>query len=429
MHLPQDIRGELKQRLTPANVFLLLLLLAELITLVMLISTRGGAWGELLFFDTGDSFMDYFNSIYTFERHEVGELYHEVNSFYPPLAQLFYLVLHAMIPAWAMPPDAYVAREVQITALPFCLYVILTSVLVACTLSAAYRDKSSKNKLFVVLAFCSAPMLFQFERANIIFVAFLFTLLFLRWYDDPNRVKRELALIALAVAAGLKIYPALFGLLLVADRRWRETARCVVYGLLSFFLPSIAFGGVNPLKLLAGLGDMNGNVAAEGVGHKVNFSNTFTALAKAFGGEGNGTVFAVLAVLIGILCVVALFCHTSLWKRLTLIAVFIAGVPSFSYLYVMIFFLLPTVAFLNESDSKTHTIMDYIYAVGLVACLAPLPFSGYWYGMCDYPVTFTMWVESLALLALAALLVGEAAVMLYRRCRKARCACAAKEAL
>ena len=172
MHLPQDIRGELKQRLTPANVFLLLLLLAELITLVMLIATRGGAWGELLFFNTGDSFMDYFNSIYTFERHEVGELYHEVNSFYPPLAQLFYLVLHAMIPAWAMPPDAYVAREAQITALPFCLYVILTSVLVACTLSAAYRDKSSKNKLFVVLAFCSAPMLFQFERANIIFVAF-----------------------------------------------------------------------------------------------------------------------------------------------------------------------------------------------------------------------------------------------------------------
>ncbi|MBQ9783212.1 MAG: DUF2029 domain-containing protein [Clostridia bacterium] len=44
----------------------------------------------------------------------------------------------------------------------------------------------------------------------------------------------------IAVAAGIKLYPAIFGLLYVKEKRWSETLRLIAYGVL-FFVVSFAF--------------------------------------------------------------------------------------------------------------------------------------------------------------------------------------------
>lgn len=61
---------------------------------------------------------------------------------------------------------------------------------------------------------------------------------------------RELALVALAVAAGLKIYPAFLGVMLLRNRDFKAAIRTVFYGIAALVLPVFAFQeGVYGLQL------------------------------------------------------------------------------------------------------------------------------------------------------------------------------------
>ncbi len=61
---------------------------------------------------------------------------------------------------------------------------------------------------------------------------------------------RELALVALAVAAGLKIYPAFLGVMLLRNRDFKAAIHTVFYGIAALVLPVFAFQeGVYGLQL------------------------------------------------------------------------------------------------------------------------------------------------------------------------------------
>ena len=238
MKTPTDWKHLAREKLSPSAVFLLVLCLTELITLIMTLTCRGSGLSDVLFQNRADSFMDYFHPLMTFERFSVKSMYADAKVFYPPLAMLFYLVLYRIIPQESIPADDFVARESQITVFPFLLLTILIILAVVCVLYALRRGTELEKKLFAIAALLCAPMLYLLDRSNILLLAFLFSLLFFHLKDSDSRIKRELSLICLAIAAGLKIYPALFGLVLVFEKRWREALRCVIYGILSFLLPA-----------------------------------------------------------------------------------------------------------------------------------------------------------------------------------------------
>lgn len=60
---------------------------------------------------------------------------------------------------------------------------------------------------------------------------------YLVYYDHRDRTMRYLALTCLCLAAALKGFPALFGLLLLKERRYRDIAFCVILTLLLVFVP------------------------------------------------------------------------------------------------------------------------------------------------------------------------------------------------
>lgn len=68
----------------------------------------------------------------------------------------------------------------------------------------------------------SSIVLYAVERGNPIVYAAAGSLLFVAWMDSKSSVKRFCALVALALAAALKIVPAVLIVLLIA--RWRGTA-------------------------------------------------------------------------------------------------------------------------------------------------------------------------------------------------------------
>ena len=75
-------------------------------------------------------------------------------------------------------------------------------------------------------------MLFAFERANSIIVAFIGMLFFLALKESKNRVLKEIGIISLAVASAIKIYPVVLFVLLLKEKKYKELLRGVVYCLL-----------------------------------------------------------------------------------------------------------------------------------------------------------------------------------------------------
>ena len=136
-----------------------------------------------------------------------------------------------------------------------------------------------------------------------VYLVLVLLIAFLLMRDSEKKVNREIALICLACAAGLKIYPALFGVLYIKEKRFKEAVRAIIYGVLIFFLPYIFFGGIDGLKQnICNLIEVNKMVWEEGCfnslvhitvmfGHKTGMA---TETAVQIGKVISNVYFAVL---------------------------------------------------------------------------------------------------------------------------------------
>lgn len=161
---------------------------------------------------------------------------------YPPLAYLLFGALDTLSGRDIAAPRA------RILALAFGLLCTLLLWDGLCRLLDAPRHKRA---LLAAALTLSAPVIFAFERGNIILLSGVLCIWFLLGYESKRPLLRELSFLALAVAAALKIYPALLGLLLVQKRRWKDALRLACYGLIAVFLPFVFLnGGFSNLPLL-----------------------------------------------------------------------------------------------------------------------------------------------------------------------------------
>ena len=81
--------------------------------------------------------------------------------------------------------------------------------------------------------------------ANSTLMVMALMLIALKLKDSESRFLRELALIIIAVCAGFKIYPAVFGLYYLLEKRFKEAIRLTIYGIVLFFSPFALFGGLD----------------------------------------------------------------------------------------------------------------------------------------------------------------------------------------
>lgn len=170
---------------------------------------------------------------------------------FPPLAYLMYAFLARMGGYQAEDPAVervhpYYGHNMVI----FILYNIFCIVLMLFAISLFVKKRGFVNQvLFPSLVIFSYPMAFTaIQRGNSVLLVTSLLAIALAWRDDPSKLKRELAMVLIAVCAGLKIYPAVFGLMYLKEKRWKETIRLVIYGLVLFFVPFAFFGGIEGFK-------------------------------------------------------------------------------------------------------------------------------------------------------------------------------------
>ena len=211
---------------------------------ISLIATGGKSIYQFLFYDRKDIFMDFINDCFS------GDPYGK-KCIYPPLTYVIYTIFSKFLPMdMAKKHGMFAVRD---SAQGLTVYMIYTLIIVVIMLALIWKflKGDRKKKLqFSVVTLMSMPVLYSFDRGNIVWFCMAFLMVYIFTYDNKNKILREIGLISLAIATSIKIYPVVFGLMLLFDKRWAEAKRCIIYGVLIFFVPFLCFGGFSEFTVL-----------------------------------------------------------------------------------------------------------------------------------------------------------------------------------
>ena len=340
-------------------------------TLAILIS-NGHLFQVLFFNDPDDTGMDFFNSVVAASN---GHPYEQFGVIYPPLANLFFYLLSLFIPAdvkanW---PDHHEAlqsiigrpgdlRMMQSSMLLFLFFLILSLFLMAMMI-----HKRTGSYLLTFCLVFSAGTLAAIERGNVILIAFVLTFFFVEHYNDDNRVMSELSLVALAAAFGFKLYPCIFGLLLLKDHKFLATARCILYAVLLTVIPTFFLDGPRMiLPWLRHVMGFGGYSSGETISESAN-----TAVTSSNGFISRLPLHWIIAFVLFIFLLILFFKpFLKLYRSqyLFLIAFLALLVGGSRNSYNLIMFLIPFLAFLKEEERLTryNCIEFLIYLAALL---------------------------------------------------------------
>lgn len=239
----RDAFVALIRRRDPAEYFIVLMLLSLSVFFLRCVIAGSDAFIGVFFLNGEDLFMDFLNSLRDVS-HGVG-VYTERHVIYPPLANAFLFLISRFIPEKYLATsgeEKFTWNEHPETSLAILFFFVLC-ITVLCLLIGRESISPRKRTLLTFLTIASFPFLTLMERGNVVIVCILALLVYLQNYNSESRVAREIALLMLALAAAFKLYPALFGLILLYDRRYKDALRAALYTVLLLLIPSFCFGG------------------------------------------------------------------------------------------------------------------------------------------------------------------------------------------
>ena len=315
-------------------------------------------------------FMDYFWSV----SDSMNNPYSELHVIYPPLAVCIYaLIGHYTLPfvdsTYGDPYlDMYNSQvPMMVFALLMCIGLFLLMTLIKHLLSDVTDEK--KSVLFVFLTLLSFPVIIALQNGNsIIYMAF-FVMLFLLGYDSENKWVRYASYISLGIVTGFKLMPAILGLLILRDRKYKEFILCAIIVAVISMAPVVFTDGTIPMlihNIVTIPSDLGGSVN--------NFSKIFHQLSEFTGMDWVKTVGTVLTVcvIVLILLVLTLDRRMKLWKIMTLTAcLFVLG-PGVGTPYLYIYLIPATVFMLRSEKEATRENLMYIVLLALPLLLVPM---------------------------------------------------------
>lgn len=318
-----------------------------------------------------DTFMDFFNSVRDGGSIDV----YETGVIYPPLANIFFYLLAQMIKPELVATSYNDRLSLQNDIVCLVLYFTYVAVTVLIFNKTVKRkldfdfDKSVSSVMAFLLTI-SYPMVYCFQRGNLIMLTATLTMFFVFNRNSANKVIRELSFIALAIAAGFKLYPAVFGLLLLFDGEFKRAFRLVLYGLAFVFIPFVFYGGFSAVELflsnITSFSGKNSNNMVPGFVCIDAISHYITEIFNVSFEKVNG----VLLVITYSLSVAVIVFSSREWQKCWGLSYLIMNYASFSRTYTLIFAIIPFVMFLSEKNKHRK---DMIYLLCFAALFIVIP--------------------------------------------------------
>ncbi|MPM14255.1 hypothetical protein SDC9_60617 [bioreactor metagenome] len=228
--------------------FIVSMLLLFMMFLIMFLINPQGSQANIFYDKTNDYMADFFNvAKFSSDR---NPYFNEFKGSYFPFSYLIFYFLSKFAPYDAMPAFQAGKTTMGLVTSTYFMFFLSTVYLIELFSLSTLKKQCS---FFLILTFLfSGIFIFAFERGNLIILAACLVSFYINYYDSHNKVLKELALLALAFAAALKVYPALLGILLLYEKKHNDAIRLIIYGVIVAFLPFIFFehGLSNALQLL-----------------------------------------------------------------------------------------------------------------------------------------------------------------------------------
>lgn len=346
------------------KTFYIVFFISVIIFLIVCASSGGGFFSDILFSGSnGDSdyFMDFFNSI---RYASSGDVY-ERKVIYPPLANaIFYLLSLFISPdlAFSSQEDRLLLRNDFNCLFIYFIFAGFCLVLFYKIISKFLKEKELgiHSSLIPFALLFSYPMLYCFQRGNMTILAMVLSMIFVFFRNSENKYIKELSYISLALAAGLKIYPALFGLLLITDRKYKEALRLVVYGIIAFFLPFFFYDGFESMALmfknLVSFSDTSSNIVTFGF---INI-DFFALYINLFLGIDYSIIYNVLFISTYLSAILVFFLSKEEWQKVWAVSFMIMNQTSTARTYILIFAIIPFVIFIIKHK---YNFFDKLYFI------------------------------------------------------------------
>ena len=313
-----------------------------------------------------DALSDFFDSV----RAVVRDPYTDSQTIYPPMANLIYRVALHLSPdhLWGIDGRLYMHQMlIYIIISVFSLWLITTA---ADTMIEPMP--LAIRRWVYLLFFFSSPVLFALERGNIVLLVVGLSMYFLAMYNNDNAAVREIALVSLAVAISIKIYPAVYGIVLLKNKKYNMIFRMGIYSLLGFILPSFAFGGPRSITVwISNLSSFSSGAVYEW-GNGYNLS-PYAIFAEWFDLLGFDVNFHILNMIIRcsvLMVFAATFLCKDEWHQILGASLLIIIVPSLSFYYVVTFLWIAFIVYIRDcTDGIRFTNKKWFPVLFLILCV------------------------------------------------------------
>ena len=402
-----------------------------------------------LFANPMDTFMDYFNSI---NLNTPKTSYYDA-AIYPPLCNaLFYLARLCSGNIDEMKAGEFGAGTFRIYTSPMMVFMVcfLASILIIVSLLSKFlKQKGLKNEWTVALVVFSVPMLFMIQRGNIMILALIGVLIFFLSKDSPDYRVRHFGYFCLAIASAIKLYPAIFGLVLIRDKQYKEALRLALWGVGVFIITFLLFctEGLGGIPLFFGnitgfnksfidnavlestntiIQESTSAIVRESaadevqvfdsyvidgcrIGYAAFLEHLFMWFGNSFGSAAG--IASKIAIVLSGAGVIASFFAKKNWQAVALLAGVLVGAQNRSYVYTAVFMIVPLIMFLNEEEKGK---LRYLYLILQMLIFFPLPFG--WNEHIKEPMYYVNYrsFNSLqiggAILVMSMLIIGEVVV-------------------
>jgi len=337
------------------KLYILLSLISYFVISIIIIVSKGRLFASFFFMDRSDTGMDFFHSIV-----EVSSRcpYEDFGVIYPPFANMIFYVLSLFISEtikanWPQSHSETIymvgttddLRLHQSSIFLYIVFIVLFVLLFISLINIIIKMCDvSYSFLFSICICFSFGVIFALERGNVIIYAMIMAVYFLLKYDSEKKWERELAYIAIACAFGLKIYPIVFSIILLKEKKIKGFLKVGLYSLLSL-VPIFVFGGLK--------------VFIVWINNIIEFNkNKIPAYGFPF------------RIIIIILCLfLFLSCREALFKKFVEKKSFLVLLLTFlmymlindNYGYSLIYMVIPFLFFvIEEKDINKHNIWEFL---------------------------------------------------------------------
>lgn len=300
------------------------------------------------------SFMDWFSE---FMRFNTGNIYvgNDIAN-YPAFCFLILRVFYTFVPKPnERLEDVYSIRTMQQTMVPLAVFMVFMIFALYHIIRYEMHNNTKWEREGIAFSILvSAPFLFVFERGNQIIIALLCTMLYVMLYDSDKRMLRIISYVCLSIAAAIKIYPAIFGILTIEKKRYKESILLIFMGGITFLFPFIFFNGFEGvIAFINSIFNSFETYSDYGFGYDFSIYNLERLIISLlFGYQTSASDISIIITIIAL--IVAFVVAQETWQRFAVLTLAFIFLPKFSYIYTVCFLIIPLIYMFKVKCRKIH---------------------------------------------------------------------------